>query len=608
MIGVLARLQWMTLRGRVVRSIRLLRQPKYLVGSIVGLAWIGVSILRPMLHSHVSIGAAPWTANVSSSTPAFHRIAALVVTVLLPLPWLLPWGRLGLPFREAELTMLLQAPLTRREVIQYGLLKSELGVVFGALIMSRFAGGGGSFAWLLGFLGTWIVFEFWHLNGKWRGLFNLRQTELTAAVARGRRLFLTIGLLGFYALLLAALVPFASRAAAAWHGADYRQVMASLAALEWPPLLVAVLTPAWWLTAPMFAAGGMAFAAAAVPTVVMVLAQRELVLRSRARFEESALEHAKTQETKRSPARRLRALSSRARSRRPFDLNRPGRPEAAVVWKNAMRVSRVPWGRVAFGAAALLVSAAVLPAILRLPALTYGLLAAFGGVLTVLLPLLGGMVWNNDLRGELGHIELVRTWPVSAQAFMLAEVVAPALLSLFGSTFGAGLVLTSLFGSRLRQALTGEPAALLLLPRAGEFLGVGTELAAVLMFVSLVPVAAAASFLSSALQNLAVVLMPAWMAQGADRNKGVAAIGQRLVFSSALGLAFMLALIPSALLVGTALLGQSMLGIPWSAWEFPLWGTLGALPLFAGGWLIVMVAAPVWMRLDPSQEILEIGR
>jgi hypothetical protein len=608
MIGVLVRLQWMTLRGRVVRSFRLLRQPKYLVGSIVGLGWIGFSMMRPLLHSRVRIGAALWTEGVSSSLPAFHRFAALVVTVLLPLPWLLPWGRLGLPFRESELTMLLQAPLTRRQVIQYGLLKSELGVVFGALLLSRFAGGDGPVAWLFGFLGTWIVFEFWHLNGKWRGLFNLRQTELSVAVARSRRLFLTIGLLGFYAVLLLALAPFASRVAAALHGADYKQVVASLGAFEWPPLLVAVLTPAWWLTAPMFAAGGTALLVAAVPTVVMVAAQRELVLRSRACFEESALERAKTQETKRSPTRRLKTLSTRARSRQAFELDRPGPPEVAVMWKNLMRVSRVPWTRVAFGGSALLVAVAVLPAVLRFPDLTYAPLAVFGGVLTFLLPLLGGMSWNNDLRSELAHIELVRTWPVSAQKFMLAEVVSPALVSLVGSIFGAGLVLASLFGSRLRQALTGDPTALVLLPRSGELLGVGNELAAVLMFVSLVPMAAAASFLSSALQNLAVVLMPAWMAQGADRNKGVAAFGQRIVFSSALGLAFMLALIPSALLVGTAVLGQSVLGIPWSAWEFPFWGTLCALPLFAGGWVIVRVAAPVWMRLDPSQEILEIGR
>src|SRR6185503_10833362 len=48
LIGVLLRLQALTLRGRVVRSLRLLRQPKYLVGSIAGALWMAGWIARPI--------------------------------------------------------------------------------------------------------------------------------------------------------------------------------------------------------------------------------------------------------------------------------------------------------------------------------------------------------------------------------------------------------------------------------------------------------------------------------------------------------------------------------------------------------------------------------
>ena len=61
-------------------------------------------------------------------------------------------------------------------------------------------------------------------------------------------------------------------------------------------------------------------------------------------------------------------------------------------------------------------------------------------------------------------------------------------------------------------------------------------------------------------------------------------------------------------LVGAAAGVQWWLGIPWSAWAFPFWGLLAAAPQFALGWLIVQVAARLWERLDPSQEILELGR
>ena len=96
-------------------------------------------------------------------------------------------------------------------------------------------------------------------------------------------------------------------------------------------------------------------------------------------------------------------------------------------------------------------------------------------------------------------------------------------------------------------------------------------------------IAAAVSFFWSALQNLATLFVPAWMAHSADRSQGIAVFGQRMLFSAALGLALLIALIPSALLVGAAAGVQWWLGIPWSAWAFPFWGVLAAAPQFALG-------------------------
>jgi len=606
LIAVLVRLQWMSLKGRVVRSIRLLRQPKYLVGSVIGFGWMAFWVVRPMLASRLTVGARPWNSSGGEWTTLIPSIAALAVTVLMPLPWLFPWGRLGLPFREAELTMLLQAPLTRRQVVQYGLLKSELGVVISSAVMSMFLARGRPLGWPLTFLGTWLLFELWHLNGRWRALFNLRQTELPAARARGRRLILTIALLGFYAVLLLALFPMQSQVAAAFRGGDRAQIAAAL--VDWPPLLVALLTPGRWLIAPMFAGGALAFLAAALPVLLAVLAQRELVLRSKARFEESSLEAAKTEETKKSPTRRFARVSSRGRSNRPFELDSAGAPMTAVVWKNAMRVSRAPWVRLAIGGSVLLVAVAVIPLALPAREVIYSVLAATGAGVMFFFPLVGGMAWNNDFRTELAHLELVRTWPLSSRRFALAQLASPALFSFATSTFGAGLLLAGLFGSRQSQASGGEPAHFKLLPSGNAVLGVPTGLAAVIFVASCLPITAAASFLSSALQNLATLFVPAWMAHGEDRPHGVEAFGRRLLFSSAFGLAYFLSLIPSALLVGSAVLVQRLLGIGWTAWEFPFWGALAAAPLLVEGWWIAEAATGLWTRLDPSQELLEIGR
>jgi hypothetical protein len=218
------------------------------------------------------------------------------------------------------------------------------------------------------------------------------------------------------------------------------------------------------------------------------------------------------------------------------------------------------------------------------------------------------MAWNNDLRSELLHLESVRTWPVAAQRLLLAEVLSPAVMSFAGAMFGAGIALASIFGSQLRQSLSGEPTSLQLMPRSGGLLGVPNAWAAILIFIACVPLAAAACFVSSAFQNVAVLIMPAWMVHSVDRSRGVAALGQRMLTSFAVGIVFFVALLPSALLVGLTLLLQRWLGIPWSAWELPFWGALAAIPPCVAGWFLLRFGALLWERLDPSQELLEIGR
>jgi hypothetical protein len=89
------------------------------------------------------------------------------------------------------------------------------------------------------------------------------------------------------------------------------RVAASLSALTWPPFLNALLTPGWWLIAPMFAGGGTAFVVAAAPVLLAIAGQREIVLRSKARFEESALERATEVEASKSPTQRFAKISSR---------------------------------------------------------------------------------------------------------------------------------------------------------------------------------------------------------------------------------------------------------------------------------------------------------
>ena len=589
MIGVLVRLQALSLRGRVVRSLRLLRQPKYLVGAVVGALWMIVWVGRPLLRWNAHARTVGLDRVPPHLLPTVTLAVALVVTLAILVPWLLPWGRPGLRLREAELTALLQAPLTRRQVIGYALLKAGLGTCVTAAILS----------WVLGpdlvgrlvlFTALLPLFAFWGLNGKWRSMFLLEQREHPHAAMH--RAILTAAV-GSYVVLLVVLA-----------GRFVPQLVGGGAAQP-PPLLTALLLPGRLLTAPLFAPAAGSVLLGAAPIALLAWVQLELVLRSRAPFEEASLDWAKEQEARHAGKRRsLRPRGGWGRNWQVFELPSAGRAEVAILWKNLMRVSRVPlWRGMAttvVGFVALVGFAWIVPVY---PAI-YDAIALFGFIAAATAPLFGGTSWRNDLRTELTHLELVRTWPVAPFRLVLAEVASSALLGTVVGLLGLGIVLAGFFGARLSSE---HGVSMKLFPEPGT-LGVSTTGLVLLVVTSLAPLIAGASFAASAMQNTATLFVPAWMVHTADSQRGIAAVGRNLVVGTAMFCGFLVAFVPSAALVGLAVLIQRLAGIPWSAWAFPVWGILAAAPLFVVGGMLILFASTLWARLDPSVELLDIGR
>ena len=89
-------------------------------------------------------------------------------------------------------------------------------------------------------------------------------------------------------------------------------------------------------------------------------------------------------------------------------------------------------------------------------------------------PLISGMSLRNDMRTELGHIDLVRTWPVTGMRFVLGQVLSPAVIGAAGGIFGLCVMVASLTGVRLKTALRGIESTSRLLP--GEGTEVSVEL------------------------------------------------------------------------------------------------------------------------------------
>ena len=609
----LLRLLLVSLRGRLVRTARMLRHPKYLVGFLIGIAWIvvwaGPTLMRMSIR--VGLGDSVTEEMLGSLAPTLRLIAATGFAAAFSLAWLLPWGRLGMPFREAELNLLLAAPIPRRHLIQYGLLKNQGGIVIGAIVFTIFLGWGRPAERARLLVAFWLLLTLWDLLSKGRAMFLLRQRERPPRAAWIRRLVLVGGIVGFWIVAAPRAYELGFRLFEALREAsgnfDLERIVAAIGSPAADTSLSWLLLPWLWAIAPLFALDAGTFVLSLLPLLGLLVLSNEAVVRSRARFEEPSFEHARREVRKRSPMRRYVKATRKARRRRPFVLKPVGRPELAVMWKNSIQITRWPLSTLARVAVTVVPVTAVVAAAAGLPGFVFAVMSIVGLAMMGFMPVMVGMAWNNDLRTELSRIELVRTWPVTSYRFVLAEVLTPALASLFVAMVGAGLALSGYLGAQLAQMLSGKDARILILPvgDGSTLLGMPYGAGLALFLLGALPLAGGIGLLSSALQNLMVLWFPAWTSHATDAAKGMAAMGHRLIFASALGLALMLGLLPSAALVAALVLTQWAAGLPWTAWAFPVWGLAAAAPPVVGALFIVRAAGRLWERLDPASELLE---
>lgn len=617
----LAFLLFRSVRGRVVRMARRLRDPRYLVGFLVGGGWVLFWISRAFVWGdgdgdfRVQFGIPP-EALEAMAVPLGRAIQlglALMLAVGVTVWWLVPLGRSSLELSEAELHLLLPAPLPRRQVIQYGILRSQPGVAVGAAVMTFFSGPTSILGAVGRFVGLWTVLTVWDLHAKGRGLWLARQQELPAGAAVRRRLVLLGGLVTLWLFLGAGLARLVGEVLATLPEGDIarfqdvepwlRTVAQTHVAGAWEGPVGWALTPFLWLLAPYFTIllGGApaAVARAFVLPFLLLLLHHEWVVRSQTRFEEAELAHARRRSRSDDPAARYWRLSERRRTWRPFELG-PGRPEVAILWKNLMLVQRIPL-RAVLGALAVLVAGVLaLSASGWLPPWTIGVLQVGGVLLIVIPPLFTARSLRCDLRNDLVHVEALRPLPVSGWRLFLAEIGAPALVALLQVLAGCALLLG--IGTLSAAGLIEAPWA----GAAADALGVPMVVVVPLALLALLPLAIGVTFLSTSLENLAALAFPSWVHLGMDKKQAAAKFGQNIVVFLVLSLALLASLAPGLIAVAVALALQLLVWeIPFSGWELPLLGVLAALPTAVVGAGLIRAGGSLWDRLDPSQELLE---
>lgn len=555
-----------TWRNRVVRQVQRLKRPRYLLGALVGLAYLYSLVGRSVFVQG--------TGRAVSPNARLFAELSLEVSVLgtLVTAWVLGADRPALTFTQTEVQTFFAAPVTRKALLHYKLLRGLLSAMLAALAATIFVGRFTSPRPVLFFLGAALAMGTLYLHGTAASFVRawlVSQGRWGSAV---RWAVVAVLLVAGMGTLLSTL-------------RDYplpENLSRPFAVREWlrdvldAPGPRAVLWPGRALVAPAMARSWEGFLRYLPASLALLVAHYAWVLAVEVPFEDSAVAGAEAR-TRRREQRAARSGSIRV-GKVPFVLKAQGRPEVALLWKNLIARRRMGSGLV------MLLSFGVLGAVFalvmgdtRLFSNSREFLGPMALMVALAMAVIGPSAFRTDLRMDLPKLELLRALPLTGRQVVSAELAASAL------TLGVA-----------------QWVMLLL----ALVLGVGADDATLApwstpVVLGLLPVLPALGLAGLFVQNAAVVLLPAWIPADSERARGVEALGQRLLTLVGTLVVTFLGLLPAtvvALLVGYPLF--TVMG----RWAVPLAGLAAAGALFAEVALGVAVLGRAFERLDVSEE------
>jgi ABC-2 type transport system permease protein len=585
LVGALWYLRVTTIVGVIRSRLKRLKQPKYFAGAVVGALYFYLVFFRNAQRPRMTPGApgSPLDALSPDFLPLLAGLGALALLVVLAINWLVP-RRAALPFTEPEIAFLFPAPVSRRMLVHYRLLSAQLGIAFTALIFTVVFGRGRGFGDHGGyqFIGWWLVLAMvnLHFTGTSFAYSRLLNRSLTTA----RRRYITFGVAA--AVLLALVVwiafsirlpleaDFASRDSAMRYAAEVLHAGPMRWLLALPKLAVG----------PYFATGATEFALALLPALLLLAAHYVWVVHTEVSFEEASIARAEKRAARRRASQegdwRGNAGALKARTA-PFVLTSRGAPELAFLWKNLIATGALFRPRPILGIAVVLGGGAAW--LSRQPDLEgfAAALFAMGLVGLAITVLLGPQIARQDLRTDLANSDLLKTYPLRGWQIVLGEIMAP--LCTLTIVFWVLLLTTYLALPDLDEA----------------WLTPALRLEAAFGLALLAPPFIALQVL---IPNATAVLFPAWVQATRDHTeRGVEAMGQRIIFVAGQLFVMSVALLP-ALIIGAVmffvvnLIAGPMVG-----------GALAALSmavlLACEAWLGVQWLGARFENLDISSEL-----
>jgi hypothetical protein len=503
-------------KNRILQRLRRLRNPRYLISFIAGLAYLWFMVFRRMFFATARHGPA-----FGFSLPVkdvFVDVMAMFVGAVLLLAWAWPEQSGGLRFSEAEIQFLFPAPVSRRALLLYKVFRQQPQILISATMMTIFGFRQAHF------VGLWIPFVF------------LSAYFTMVALARARLKLMRIG---FTVRVIAVSVigtAIASLFVKAFHTAGLSSAQIQSA----PALFRAVVSP---LQAPVVRAILFIprfFASAVLPpsfgqqalscAVLLVMAAICLALASQLNvsFEEASL-HA----SERQQARIARVRGQRSgryvmfrRMPPPFRLPPSAPPELAILWKNLIAAFRISTSWIAFiGFIALIL---LIPNMIT----RHDHLRVVGAMMALgfcgFFPFAASQMFSQDLRLDLPDMELLKSYPITGERLVAAEIAAPLLL----------ISIVQMIMLSLEAFMTSHSHV------SGTLAFFGTPQFVVVGLLFTVPICAA----QLVIRNAVVVLLPGWAVRSAEDQRGFVVVGQRLVMLVGNIIVLTLALLPAALL------------------------------------------------------------
>ncbi len=569
-----------SLGNAVVSRIKRLRQPKYLIGTVIGAAYFYFYFFRVVFGGGFKSGRSGF-GSVGSALDheSLIQLAALVaLAVFVIFSWIIPASRAALTFTEAEIAFLLPAPISRTGLIRYKLLKSQLGLlllaVFMTLLTGRVTRDGLA---VVHTLGWWVIFATLQLHRLGASFVITRALDRGLSTWRRRLLVLTMAL-GFLGLLVLwrQSAPDApaldnSKPPEAW--LMYLRELATTGPAPW------ILAPFRIVVRPYFAANAWEFLAAFLPALGLMALHYLWITRLDVAFEEASIELSQKRAAWVAARRAGNMRSSGSVQKREplFRLRSRGWSWVAFVWKSFIQAGGCSIAR--RGLVIFAVAAVVGWSLRNNPSCgpIIHFVAILGAMVVFMTSLFAGpQATAQSVRRELVISDWLKTVPVPSSQIVLGLLLGPALIVTALQTAAFVLAYSDV-------AMLAEVSVFSWIP----FVAVPALLAlpALNIVLSLIPTGT-------------MILFAGWFRPGEQR--GLEATGLGLIMMVAQLALVLVALIPTALAVAGVAFGlKFVVSVPVA---FGLAGLAGTTTLSTEAWLGVLLLAAILARYDPSRE------